>query len=419
MTNVELTITVLIYLASLLLGERALALAMPEAQEGAFAIAAILSIGAAGLFYYRRERAKPSISVLLTVGGLLAIAVIVVGMFSQLLWQVMLAPSITLPIAVVGTLLLPFALFPVAKKLLNDDQTDASELHAVHVIGAGIAALVCAVVAFAIPAPVRSSIPLIEHTYPGLRIQLPDWRISQNDISPDFGSIRLDDPGANDRYLAVHWSSGDPVQPDEYIHTITADQLPVVDRMPAFVSGHEGVSYFLRSGDGAKKASATVWNCPNDHRVYWLYSYLNGRRAEIKATHRRVLDSIRCHLPSEGRFGLDREPCLPALHSAAWLRERSQEPVTPLHRPAGPDDSFETPASPAVARSSPATCRMTPSPARSNSSRRSTSWTASRRSIQCTTCSATNEKSGRRLAIPPADRSCRSKSWPGIATFAT
>jgi hypothetical protein len=295
MTPVELTIAVLAYVAALLLGQRGIAMAIPEAQEAAFAIATILAVGAAAALYFRRENTRAPASALLSLGGLLAIAAIAAGMFSQLMWSSTAAPAITLPIAAVGAALAPFAIFPIVRRAFEGEGEGAAPLNANHVIMAAAVALLACAIAFAIPAPIRSNVKLVPQQLPGLRVSLPDWNALERNMLGDYGTIKLDDPAGYGRYMALHWTSGDPVQADEHVRAITGGQMLVVERNATVVSGHEAVTYYLESGDRARRAYTTIWNCPQDHRVCWLFSYLNGSKSAIYATHQRVLDTVRCH----------------------------------------------------------------------------------------------------------------------------
>ena len=47
---------------------------------------------------------------------------------------------------------------------------------------------------------------------------LPKWHELERDVSFNYGSIKLEDPAGFGRYMALHWSSGDPVQPHEYVN---------------------------------------------------------------------------------------------------------------------------------------------------------------------------------------------------------
>src|SRR5688500_14434916 len=142
MTGPELAIVVLIYVASLLLGQRAIAMAVPEVQELGFVIAALVAIALAAGMYYRRERDETPRSVPLAVGGVLAITAIMAGMFSHLLWQSLFMPMLSLPVAAVATGLAPLVIFPLTRRSFGDDRPVTDPIGMMHVALTGLIAAV-------------------------------------------------------------------------------------------------------------------------------------------------------------------------------------------------------------------------------------------------------------------------------------
>jgi hypothetical protein len=99
--------------------------------------------------------------------------------------------------------------------------------------------------------------------------------------------------------MALRWSTGDPVQPHEYVKLLTGDQLPIQDREPVSVSGHDAVTFYLESPDRSSRAACTIWNCPQDRRSMSLFSFLNAPKEVMIATHKKVLGTVRCHRESD------------------------------------------------------------------------------------------------------------------------
>src|SRR5688572_29519904 len=133
MTPPELAIVVLIYVATLLLGHRAIGVIAPELQEIALALAPILAVTAAALLYYRREQQRPAASVLITVGGVLAIATMMVGMFSYVMWQSWFMPIPALGIAAIGTFIAPMIIFPLVRRARSEPAISNDAVNGMHV----------------------------------------------------------------------------------------------------------------------------------------------------------------------------------------------------------------------------------------------------------------------------------------------
>jgi hypothetical protein len=295
MTGSELVIIVLIYVSSLLLGQRVIALGAPEMQELGFVIAAIISVASAALLYFRRQRSRAPLGVKLSVGGVLAIAALMAGLFSHLVWQSLFIPTLSLPIAAVATGISPLIVFPIVRRLFGDGRPSDEQITANHVTIASALTVLCIAVAFSIPALGRSNVRLVTQRLPGMRIALPQWEELEHSATFDYGNIKLKDPGGFGRYMALHWSSGEPVQIYDYVNLITGGQIPVRSSHPTSVNGHEGVTFELESPDGATRAAVTIWNCTDDHRTMWIFSFLNAPKSVMLATHDKVVSTVRCH----------------------------------------------------------------------------------------------------------------------------
>ena len=308
MTGPELIVVALVYVATLVLGMRGVGAVIPQAQETGFVLAAIASGVTAAVLRRRRGRAtaddETPRSAKLVVGLLTAVLGVVVGLACQRLWQPMIRPVVSLSIAGVGTLLAPFILFPLVRKLRGDDD-DAPNLEAarsvgeLHVVGTLIVAAVMLATAYVIPVPGRSNVRLVAKYFPSLFVGLPEWEAEQNAARIDFGSIKLKDPAGtakgDDRFLALRWIDSDPVQADEHIQSVVAGALNVRSRSPASVARHEGTTFYLESDDRLNRGVVTIWNCPQDHRVLWLFSYLSGPKSSLQATHEKILRTVQCH----------------------------------------------------------------------------------------------------------------------------
>src|SRR5688500_15457643 len=100
MSRPELAIVALVYLAALVLAPRAIGVVAPTAQEAGFAVAAIAGGLVAAVLYQRRAPARPraSASVKLSVGLLMAMLAVGVGLVTWKLWYATLRPQIALPI---------------------------------------------------------------------------------------------------------------------------------------------------------------------------------------------------------------------------------------------------------------------------------------------------------------------------------
>src|SRR5690349_2556198 len=120
MSRPELAIVALIYIATLVLGQRGAGLAIPTAQEIGFAIAAIAGSVTAAIFYQRRHRERAPAAVKLQVGLLMALFAVIVGFTTFVLWRSTLRPMITLPIAAAGTLAAPFLIFPILRRFRDE-----------------------------------------------------------------------------------------------------------------------------------------------------------------------------------------------------------------------------------------------------------------------------------------------------------
>lgn len=295
MTPAEMFIISIVYVASLLLSQRVAAVVVPDFQEIAFLVAGAGAMLTAGWMYYRRERRVAPAVVPFSVGAVCALLALVVGMAIQLVWQPIAYPMIALPLVGVVTLLLPFALFPLARGLKPDTRAQPSALAAIHIWMAVAIAFVMTLAAIAVPAPARSNVKLAHRTFPGIEIELPDWSTEEENASFESGSIRLTDPGQEGKFLSFRWTDSDPVQTGEYVSLITGTDLKVKSRDQDFIAGHEGAEFYLESSDGSERAYATIWNCPQDHRVLWVLSNLSGPKGNMEATHKRVVSSVRCH----------------------------------------------------------------------------------------------------------------------------
>jgi hypothetical protein len=294
MTGPELAIIVLIYVASLLLGQRTIALAAPEMQELGFVIAAIAAVSAAAALYYRRQRGRAPIIVQMSVGGVLAITAMMAGMFSHLIWQTLFMPALALPIAAVATGLSPLVLFPLVRRLFDDSRPAADPVTANHVTVAAGAAVLLLATAILLPAHGRPlAVPVLQRL-PGMRLAMPDWPVTERSMLFENGTLRIDDPRGWG-YIALRWTSGDPIQPHEYVELLVGNQMRIADRNPVSVSGHEGATFLLKSDDGSKRAMVTIWNCRDDRRSMSLFSSFSGSDEVVTATHNRIVSTVRCH----------------------------------------------------------------------------------------------------------------------------
>ena len=298
MPRPELAIVGLVYVAALVLGQRMSALIFPSAQEIGFAVAAIAGSVTAVMLYQRRARERAPTRVKLSTGLLMAVLAVIVGFCTYILWRSTLRPMISLPIAAVATLAAPFLIFPLLRRFRSETSIagPATPIGEMHVVSTAVGAIVVLIVAYFIPVPGRSDIRLVAKHYPSLSIGLPAWEAEQDVAMMEFGSIKLKDPrNPRERFLALRWIDSDPVQADEYVQTIAVGGLIVRDRWPAFVNKHQGTTFYLESDDHLNRAAATVWNCPQDHRVLWIFSYLSGPKSAMLATHERILRNLLCH----------------------------------------------------------------------------------------------------------------------------
>ena len=298
MPRPELAIVGLVYVAALVLGQRGVAMIAPTAQEIGFAVAAVAGGVTAAILHQRRARDRAPTSAKLAVGLLMALLAASVGFTTYTLWSSTLRPQLWLPIAAVATFLAPWIIFPILRPFRAERSlTAAPPVGELHVAATAVAAAVVLVVAYFIPVPGRSNVRLVGKSYPGLFIGLPEWVAEQDFASMEVGSIKLRDPrsAAGDRFLAVRWIDADPVQPDEHVQTIALGGLSVRDRSVALVGKHQATTFYLESDDHRDRAAATVWNCPQDHRVLWVVSRLAGPRSSMLATHEKILHNVRCH----------------------------------------------------------------------------------------------------------------------------
>jgi hypothetical protein len=308
MNGPELTIVALAYAAALLLGQRVAAATVGGAQELGFAVAAVAGSLAAALLYYRRTDRRPPASVVFAAGAVQAVLAVALGMFTQLLWQPLTWPVVELPVIALLTLAFPFAVFPLARAFTGGGGSAAlrggaaGAITGTHVGITAAAAVAVAAGALLVPARGRSTVPLEPRQLPGLTISLPaDWTAAEDNARQfEYGTIKLNQPDHDGRFLSVRWIDSDPVQADDYIKIVTAGGLVSRERDVAYVGGagdsHEGTTFYLESPtDRATRAAATIWNCPKDHRVLWVFSFLAGRKSDLMATHHRIVQSIRCH----------------------------------------------------------------------------------------------------------------------------
>jgi hypothetical protein len=296
MTPAEITILALVYVATLLLAQRGAAFVFPDAQEIGFAAAAIVGSLLAGFLYHSRERRDPTKMVIFSAGATMAVLALVVGELTQLLWQPFLYPSISLAAAAFGTLLLPFVLFRVGKRIVAEGGgVEEDAVGVTHVILVSVLATAAVIGAAMLPAPGHSSLRLIPQTFPSLTISLPDWQIEEKNVSFASGNVRLADPGGGNHFLAVRWVESELVQPDDYVKVIFAGTLDVRDRTPTFISGHEGATFLLASPGTEDYTAASIWYCKDDRRVLWITSHLSGDKSTLMATHQRIVDHVVCH----------------------------------------------------------------------------------------------------------------------------
>ncbi len=299
MTSAETAIAALLYVAALLLGQRLIGLAAPEAQEGGFAVAALVGATAAAILSNRRRRASATMQVTLGIGGVLAIAAVVVGLFSEQLWHSLAAPAIAIPVAAIATGLLPLAVFPMVRWILRDSpRLGARGAGATAVALAAVGSVISAAVAMSLPVPGRSSIPLVEQKLPSLVLDLPQWNVEEREALFEYGSLKLNEPNGPGR-IAVHWFSGDPVAVDDYIDLIRGP-MTQQGREVAFPGSHQGVTFTLAAPDGGgEHAMVTIWNCTQDKRTIWISTALAQTLSALRATHEKIIASVRCHTGGE------------------------------------------------------------------------------------------------------------------------
>src|SRR5436309_2630423 len=99
MTPAEVIVLCFVYVATLILGQRAAAFLLPEAQEFGFLLAAVVGSLTAGVLFHARERRKAPWVIVFSAAAAMAVLALVVGEVTQLLWQPFVFPHISLPVA--------------------------------------------------------------------------------------------------------------------------------------------------------------------------------------------------------------------------------------------------------------------------------------------------------------------------------
>ena len=301
MTPAEITIITLVYVATLVLGQRATAFVLPDQQEVGFLIAGVATALVAGFMYGMRERRKAPIGVIFSAAAPMAVLALVVGMLTQLLWQPFVYPEVSLVGAAVVTLILPFLLFNIGRALAGERPVASEPVGITNIIMVGVFAVAAVIAAFMLPAPGHSSVRLYPQTFPRLSIALPDWTVEEKSTGSSAGSVRLADPAGGDHFLSVRWVESAPVTADEDIKGVAAAlEMESRDRTPASVSAHEGVTFYLESADRNEHALATIWYCNTDHRLYRIVTKMLAPRASLLALQQRVIESVQCHSAGSG-----------------------------------------------------------------------------------------------------------------------
>jgi hypothetical protein len=313
MTPAEITIVCLVYIATLLLGQRGAAFVLPDAQEIAFLLAAVIASAVAGYLYYSRERKRASVGVVFSVAGPMAVLAIVLGQLTQLLWQPFTYPLVALAAGAGATLLLPFVLFPVGRMLAGEHRAAEGEsVGLAEVLMVGVFAIASVIGAAMLPAPGHSSIRLDPQTFPGVTVSLPAWQPEEKTTAFGNGSVRLADPAGGDHFISIRWLESGPVQADDDIKAVaSAMEMETRDRSLTNVGGHEGVTFYLESPDRTQGAAVTIWYCSTDRRLFRIVSKLIVPKASMLATHQHVIDSVKCH-SSEGRGSTQPQAVFPS-----------------------------------------------------------------------------------------------------------
>ncbi|MEO6436545.1 MAG: hypothetical protein ABIP55_12410 [Tepidisphaeraceae bacterium] len=306
MTPAEMSIVCLVYAAALLLGQRLAAMVLSESHEAGFVVAAVaaalLASAAGAVMTLRRLGPRRRIlpPALLTAGAAMAGLTLILGMISQMLWQLMARPLLALIAGAGLALLVPFAVFPLMRAALRDRTTalaDANGVGATQVLITAAAALLIAGAAFLMPGAAGASLTLAPRDLSGLTVALPaDWSVAEENVAFEIGTLKHAQPNADAKYVSVRWAESGPVQADDFVKVVTGGAAwNARDRSPALAGGHEGTTFFLESPNRDERAAVTLWHCPQDHRVLWIVTNLAAPEPSLRATHRRLVESIHCH----------------------------------------------------------------------------------------------------------------------------
>jgi hypothetical protein len=321
MTPAEITILCLVYVASLVLAQRGSAFVVPDQQEIAFLVAAVICGSIAGYMYYGRERRPAGKGVIFSAAAPLAVLALVVGMMTQLLWQPFVSPAISLTVGALIALIAPFLLFWIGRRIAGE-QHNHEPVGITNVIMTAVFAIAAVIAAGMLPAPGHSSVRLDEQTFPGVTISLPArWQAEEKSVGFSNGSVRLADPAGGDHFVSVRWVESAQVQPDDDIRGVaTVMGMEQKDRALTNVGdGHEGVTFTLESPDHQGQAFATIWYCGPDRRMCRVVTKLLTPHASMLATHQAIVGSVHCHV-SEGRASTQPQAVFPSFIPPSGFR---------------------------------------------------------------------------------------------------
>jgi len=299
----------LLYACATLTAYTLLEVFAPGKPEMALTQGALVGSLAAGWFYHRRDQMPSPFGFRLAVGLLLASLCVVVASAIQWIWRPFELAAVSIPIAVVGTLVCPFLLIGVMRRAFRDVARPESVIGKRQAAAVALAAVVVTAACLtwsSVPAVQRPA--LVVRKLPGMTISLPAWQAAPKSSDQyDAGDLRLEDPEGQGRFLELRWAR---VGSDFDLATRiwTGMGLNVRSREPVTVAGHDGVRLLLENDDGSKCTAVTMWRCPEDGRWMYLLTFLNLPRERMLRTHQRIIDTIRCH--TEGRRA-PREPVFP------------------------------------------------------------------------------------------------------------
>lgn len=142
------------------------------------------------------------------------------------------------------------------------------------------------------PGAVSADVPLVERSYPGLQVSLPEWETEMETLDPIDGGVVLRPPASLGE-IRLSWESAELMPPEEMKQLLTdvLGGVDVEDEGPSTVDGR--TAHWLLFRLSGRYLALTFWGCSDTWQAN-LVTMVDLPKDEMMKLHERILASVQC-----------------------------------------------------------------------------------------------------------------------------